>query len=557
VLNVQRLLRVKPEVNDLLVKMFDEPIVDRENAVARVYYGAYLAAEKVAKTYRLVLYVLCVGLAALIGYAVHRLRQTARTLEENVVERTRDLRAVLDNVEEALLTVTADGRLAGDPSATFSRWFPHARAGDHLWQILSPLDAEASSWLAVGWEQLGEETLPLDVALDQLPASFCDGGSRRHYRIGYRPMGDAARPELFLVVISDVTTDVERLRREADQQDHLMLFQQVMVDGGQFEESFGEMERLVHRILDRDHADRYSLARTLHTIKGNAGMYGLSSLTTLCHDLESRMDDGQRDPTAEELDQLGEAWAALAGRVRALLRLTQSDRLAITAADLAQVRHAVSGGRAPGELLYALTYLEREPVARRFERFAEQARHVAARLGKGEVIVEVDAEGLRLDARRWTPFWASFVHLLRNALDHGLETPDERRRAGKGGPGHLKLLARDSGGQVLIEVIDDGRGINWDAVRAKAEKRGLAASTTAELATALLEGGLSTKSETTLYSGRGAGLSASYRACCELGGHMTITSELGRGTTFRLLIPGDDGAALPLDPAELRAARGG
>jgi chemotaxis protein histidine kinase CheA len=92
-------------------------------------------------------------------------------------------------------------------------------------------------------------------------------------------------------------------------------------------------------------------------------------------------------------------------------------------------------------------------------------------------------------------------------------------------------------------------------VRAKAEKRGLRVSTTADLTTALLEGGLSTKSEATLYSGRGAGLSPSYRACCELGGHMTITSVLGQGTTFRMLIPGDDGAALPVDPADLRAAR--
>src|SRR5262249_37181984 len=154
------------------------------------------------------------------------------------------------------------------------------------------------------------------------------------------------------------------------------------------------------------------------------------------------------------------------------------------------------------------TYLEREPVARRFELLAGQARHIAERLGKGDVVVQVDAEGLRLEGQRWAPFWASFVHLLRNAVDHGIETPDERRRAGKPPAGCLTLSARAAGGQVVIEVADDGRGIDWDRVRSKATERGIAASSTDELAAALLEGGLSTKAEATLYSGRGAGLSA-------------------------------------------------
>jgi len=220
--------------------------------------------------------------------------------------------------------------------------------------------------------------------------------------------------------------------------------------------------------------------------------------------------------------------------------MAQSDRLAITRTDLAGLRQAVSTGRSPAELLHELTYMEREPVARRFELFAGQARRIAERLGKGDVVVHTEAEGLRLDGQRWAPFWASFVHLLRNALDHGIETPDERRRAGKPAAGHLTLAARDAGGQVVIEVADDGRGIDWDRVRAKAATRGIAASTTDELAAVLLDGGLSTKSEATLYSGRGAGLSACQAACRALGGTIHITSTPGSGTTFRLTIPSDD-----------------
>jgi len=546
-LHVQRLLGVKPAVDQLLARMFDEPIVEHENQVARVYYAGYSAAEQAAKRYRTLLYLLCVGFAVLIAYGVRRLRQTARALaasnerlEERVVARTRDLRVVLDNVQEALFTVDPEGRVAGEQSAPFDRWFPGARPGAHLWEILAPLDPDAAAWLSVGWEQLAAGTLPTAVAIGQLPTGFADAARARRYRIDYRPVGSPERPESFLVVIADVTLEVERERREADQQEHLMLFQHIMADGAGFEGSFAEMERLVRLTTEHRHPDRFALARALHTIKGNASMYGLSSLANLCHDLESGMAETQRDPTQEELDRLSAVWATLASRARVLLGMAQADRLAITRADLAHIRHALSAGKSPAEVLRALCYIERDPVEQRLERLADQARLIAGRLGKGEIVVQVNANGLRLGAERWAPFWASFIHLVRNAIDHGLETPDERRLAGKSAAGHLSLVAGEEGGLVVIEVADDGRGIDWEAVRAKAAARGIAAHTTSELAAALLEGGLSTKTEATLYSGRGAGLSACYWACRDLGGVVTIASAAGRGTTFRLVIPGDD-----------------
>ena len=134
---------------------------------------------------------------------------------------------------------------------------------------------------------------------------------------------------------------------------------------------------------------------------------------------------------------------------------------------------------------------------------------------------------MRLDSRRWAPFWPSLVHLLRNALDHGMESPDERQRAGKARTGSLALVTREVGDRIVIEVSDDGRGIDWERVRAVAASRGLPAATDQDLSAALFGGGLSTKSEATIYSGRGAGLSACYWACQELGGTMTVSLRCG------------------------------
>jgi signal transduction histidine kinase len=544
--NIHRLLKVKPSVDSLLARIFHEPIIEHEDEVARVYYGGYAAAEREAKRYRVVLYGLCVALLGLLAYGVRRLQHTARALaasnellEERVVERTRELRAVLDNVEQALFTVDLDGRLARERSAVLDSWFPTAQPESPLWDVVRPIDATAASWLELGWEQLREGILPVDVALGQLPATLKAAAAGRSYRVGYRPVGDPSSMDKVLVVISDVTEQLQRERREQEQQEHLMMFQHARLDGANFEEAVAEMDRLVQMILDCGCPDRHTLLRTLHTIKGNAGMYGFSSLAALCHELEAKIVDTSRGLPDPDLDRLAEAWATISDKVHVLVGNTQRDHLEIARTDFARLEQAVATGMPPAELMRVLRHIERDPIEPRLARLADQARRLATGLGKG-VEVLTDGNGVRLDSRRWAAFWPALVHLLRNALDHGIEGPEERERAGKGRAGNLALVAREVADRIVIEVIDDGRGIDWERVRTLATSRGLPASTDQDLIAALFGGGLSTKSEATIYSGRGAGLSACYWACHEMGGTLTLSSAPGQGATFRFSIPSDE-----------------
>jgi two-component system chemotaxis sensor kinase CheA len=232
-------------------------------------------------------------------------------------------------------------------------------------------------------------------------------------------------------------------------------------------------------------------------------------------------------------------WARITDKVQVLIGSTQRDHLEIARADFGRIGQAVATGMPPGDLLRLLRHIERDPIDRRLLRLADQARRLATGLGKG-VDVKTEGNGVRLDNRRWAAFWPSLVHLLRNALDHGIEAPEERERASKARVGNLALVAREVGDRIVIEVSDDGRGIDWERVRALATSRGLAAATDQDLTAALFGGGLSTKSEATIYSGRGAGLSACYWACHEMGGTLTVSSVPGRGTTFRFSIPSDE-----------------
>jgi two-component system chemotaxis sensor kinase CheA len=113
--------------------------------------------------------------------------------------------------------------------------------------------------------------------------------------------------------------------------------------------------------------------------------------------------------------------------------------------------------------------------------------------------------------------------------------------AGKPPAGRLALRARQTTGELVIEISDDGRGVDWEGVRDKAEALGLRTETEADLLQALLNGGVSTKLAPTEISGRGAGVSACAHACEALGGQMSLESVPGKGSIFRFRFPADRG----------------
>ncbi len=481
-------------------------------------------------------------------------------LEERVAERTQELdarnsklRVVLDHVGQALFTIDLDGRISEERSAAFDQWFPGARAGMHLWTMLEPISPDAAAWTSVAWEQLREGWLPQDLAIDQLPRKLLHQG--RHYEIGYRPINRGDELEQLLVVISDVTEAVGLAQSEADQREQLAVFQQLVNGRDEFFEFFDECQRLVRAALSEDEGERDSggpgkgateparatEVRALHTLKGICGIRGFGSIVSVCHALEKKvLQPGDRLDAADRAE-LAEVWAALVGRVRKLTGSISPDRIEVARADLQAIHVAVEAGRSHAELMHLLQRVDHEPVSQRLARLAEDARALARRMGKGDLDITIECDDLRFDRRRWVPFWAAFVHMLRNAVDHGIESSEERLAAGKPPAGRLALRARQTEADLVIEISDDGRGVDWEGVRGKAKAMGLPTQTEADLVQALLAGGVSTKQAPTEISGRGAGVSACAYACEALGGQTSLESVRGEGTTFRFRFPAERG----------------
>lgn len=198
--------------------------------------------------------------------------------------------------------------------------------------------------------------------------------------------------------------------------------------------------------------------------------------------------------------------------------------------------------RVTGDLQTLVMRVRMMPVEAVFMRFPRMVRDLAQTLGK-QVRLEIVGEDTELDRTVIDELGDPLVHMLRNAVDHGLEGPDDRRAAGKDPTGTVWLEARHSGSSVVIEVRDDGRGMDPDVLRASAVRKGVldqAAAdqlTDAEAFELVLMPGFSTAEVTTDISGRGVGMDAVRARITSLGGSVDITSVMGEGTRFTIRLP--------------------
>src|SRR5262249_47451396 len=134
----------------------------------------------------------------------------------------------------------------------------------------------------------------------------------------------------------------------------------------------------------------------------------------------------------------------------------------------------------------------------------------------------------------WSPFWAAFVHALRNAVVHGIEAPAERTAAGKSETGRIALRVRREGANISIGIEDDGRGIDWEAIRRRSAAKGLCSRTQDDLVAALFADGLSTAEKVTDLCGRGVGMGALRSVVQDMGGSISVQSERGMGTRLSI-----------------------
>jgi two-component system chemotaxis sensor kinase CheA len=199
-------------------------------------------------------------------------------------------------------------------------------------------------------------------------------------------------------------------------------------------------------------------------------------------------------------------------------------------------------GRITDQLQAEVMGIRMLPISNVFNKFPRLVRDLAHKAGK-QVELVIRGEDTELDRSVIEEISDPLIHLLRNSLDHGLETPEERRAAGKPERGTVLLTARHEQGRIIITVEDDGRGINLDRVRAKAIEKGIisekdaAALTQEETVDLIFAAGLSTAQKVSDVSGRGVGMDIVRNNVEHLNGNILVETWPGRGSQFQIVMP--------------------
>ncbi len=481
-----------------------------------------------------------------VQQAVELLREQAEAAWENIAnferleavvseeitragEREAALQLVLDSMTEGIVLCDLDGRVQSTRSASLVNWFGYPADDATLWSYLFPDDPDQAEHMELGFEQLACNLLPFEVSAAQLASRVEIHGTP--YGLRYRPIHRHGHLVGVSVTLSDDTAVVASERATRDHRELLAAIRHLVNDRSAFQAALREIERLATTLSDTPPADR---ARLLHTLKGSAASLGLSQLADAAHHAEDQLAEG-RCPM--ELAQ-GITAVGVATHTRLAPVLGHQSGRQVSPEALDRVLGLLDSA-SPADHAEA----RRRLATWHQPSFASQLRLLVAglpdqaeQLGK-QLEAEIDHHDLHLPHRGWEPFVSSLTHVVRNAVAHGLETPHHRRQASKSDTGRIRLQVQETDGGLELTIEDDGAGIDWGAITARAVAMGLPHATHDDLVAALLHDGLTTRDHADALAGRGVGLSAVAHTLADLGGTLSVASSRGQGTVWRFRVP--------------------
>lgn len=464
---------------------------------------------------------------------LHASREEYRGLAQKLDVRNHDLQLVLDTADQGFMIAGQKGALAAEHSRAIETWLGPVVKGTKVWDYFATVDPDFARVLKDGWENLQDGILSVDDILGALPSRLDHQG--RHLQLVYKSIPST---QGVLVVASDITAQLGREASEKAQRELLQIFEAIGRDRPGFLAFFTEAQELARAITASPSTlDAASLYRAVHTLKGNAAMYGLAALARVCHEVEERLASANARLSPEDRGLVQAAWDKAAAQINALLGDGRATGITIDEVEYQETLAALRGLTKASALVERVERWRHEPAQLRLTRIGEQASALAQRLGKGPIRVSLEAGRVRLPSAEWSEFWGSFTHVVRNAVDHGLEGPEERLALGKPEEGTIRLSAREEDEQIVVSISDDGAGICWAKLRASAATSGLPCETHEDLTQALFADGVTTREEVSEISGRGMGMGAVRAACQKLGGTIHVSSRPGAGTTFEFRFP--------------------
>ncbi|MDR6501934.1 chemotaxis protein histidine kinase CheA [Burkholderia ambifaria] len=493
-----------------------------------------------------------------IGHSIVAFNGMIEKIQENAAQlkqKTADIQAMLQNMQQGILTVVEGGVVHAEYSAYLETIFEtNDIAGRDLMALVfddSAIGADARSQVdAAVHACLGEDSMNFEFNAHLLVnevAKRMPDGREKWLDLSWSAITDETDTVVRLMLcVRDVTEIRELTAQAGEQQRRLEMIGEILsISQDKFHDFvhsakgfLSENERMIRQHERADHSIVAALFRNMHTIKGNARTYSLQHLTNIVHEAEQayeslrRADGGpewNRDALMDDLARVREAVERYA-TINAVT-LGRSGEPAHGGADYLMVERAhiseslrVLDGTDPANandwhaardaVRRMLSQLGTQGIGDALGGVIESLPSLAAELGKPAPVVHIDSHGHRVRSEIGATLKNVFMHLLRNSIDHGIESSEERRAAGKAASGTIDIAVGVGGGELWFVLSDDGRGLALDRIRGIARERGWidagneAALTDEAVAELIFRPGFSTARAVTEVSGRGVGMDA-------------------------------------------------
>jgi two-component system chemotaxis sensor kinase CheA len=465
------------------------------------------------------------------------LQSYSERLEGEVAARTRELRTILDNVTFGFLLIDQDLKVQKGWTESCHSLLNTQEdiTGADLCALLG-LSSEkdcADYWLAV--DQVFEDLLPEEVSLEQMPNRFSIGD--KVLRVEGRTIRHPDNQQVvgLLMTIGDIT-DLEAAERESHNNKVIL---SLLRRRDAFRAFLHDTRNQLH--LAQQELDQVAyVRRVVHTIKGNAASYGLDTVASMIHHIEDRPSLGHAD--LQEIEGALRAWL---DRYYEYLELSWDDleqeQIQISNEQLEDLKRMLAQSDQDHPDLHRWTaQITQKPAGVLLGPVQQLVERLSERLEKS---IKFTLEGSEVEVNPdvMLPLFQTLGHLLRNAIDHGIEPAWQRGH--KPATGHIKLRVSKDRDNYYIDVQDDGGGIDQDAVIQRAMNLGLttpeevAQMTPSQKNALIFRDGLSTRGEANEISGRGVGMSAVMGEVHRCYGDIEVNSTRGEGTCVRLRIP--------------------
>jgi two-component system chemotaxis sensor kinase CheA len=500
-----------------------------------------------------------------------RLEIWNQELEMKVAARTASLRNLLDHAGQGFLSFGDKLRVAGEYSAECAAIFRREISGAAVAELFYPEDSTQGMFLEALLRKIFTEEDPLlrDTYFTLLPDELIIDGS--YIGVAYKFIDNPAVPgqKEIMLILTDRTRQKALEAEMQEEKDILAMIVRVVTHAGDFFTTVHQysafcLEELPCLLNGTGPAEDKlaTVFRIVHTFKGAFGQLGLRNAVKELHEMEGFLTRlraegtavGEEDGFSKRFDPYPPArMLGWLDKDMTILKETlgeaffaQEDTLVVDGAKLLDIEEKIERLLAPAEcrqLIPALRSLRYKPVRELLQSYPEYVMTLADKNGKMLKQVVIDGGETPVDPIKYSHFAKALGHVFRNAVTHGLESPDERLAAGKGESGSVRCRITEQAGGLLVIIADDGQGIDPNRVREIAVNKGIcdeqaaAALSDAAAIELIFADGFSGADAVDELAGRGVGLSAVKSELAKFGGSLEVDTAVGNGTEFRFFLP--------------------